>query len=114
MLERGAVRLAIGAAGSQYIQPATSQVTLRILAFGEDPGAAIAAPRLQTTPTRREVEVEPGFSSDVYAALVRQGYRPGSRIADLTFGAVHGVFVRRDGRRIGIADPRRDGSAAAQ
>lgn len=114
VLERGAVRLAIGAAGSQYIQPATTQVTLRILAFGEDPGAAIAAPRLQTTSMRREIEVEPGFSSDVYAALVRQGYRPGSRIADLTFGAVHGVFVRRDGRLIGIADPRRDGSAAAQ
>lgn len=114
VLERGAVRLAIGAAGSQYIQPATSQVTMRILAFGEDPGAAIAAPRIQTAPQRREVEVEPGFSSDVYATLVRQGYRPGSRIADLTFGAVHGVFVRRDGRRIGIADPRRDGSAAAQ
>lgn len=114
VLERGTVRLAIGAAGSQYIQPATSQVTMRILAFGEDPGAAIAAPRIQTSPVRREVEVEPGFSSDVYAALVRAGYRPGSRIADLTFGAVHGVFVRKDGRRIGIADPRRDGSAAAQ
>ena len=114
VLERDAVRLAIGAAGSQYIQPATTQVTLRILAFGEDPGAAIAAPRIQTTPNRRDVEVEPGFSSDVYAALVRNGYRPSSRIADLTFGAVHGVFVRRDGQRIGIADPRRDGSAAAQ
>lgn len=114
LLERGAVRLAIGAAGSQYIQPATSQVTMRILAFGEDPGAAIAAPRIQTSPWRRDVEVEPGFSSAVYEALVRQGYRPGSRIADLTFGAVHGVFVRRDGWRIGIADPRRDGSAAAQ
>lgn len=114
ILERGAVRLVIGAAGSQYIQPATSQVTMRILAFGEDPGAAIAAPRIQTTPTRREVEVEPGFASDVYAALVRQGYKPGSRIADLSFGAVHGVYVRPDGKRIGIADPRRDGSAAAQ
>lgn len=114
VLERGAVRLAIGAAGSQYIQPATSQVTMRILAYGEDPGAAIAAPRIQTSPVRRDVEVEPGFSSDVYAALVRAGYRPGSRIADLTFGAVHGVYVRPDGRRIGIADPRRDGSAAAQ
>jgi gamma-glutamyltranspeptidase/glutathione hydrolase len=114
VLERGAVRLAIGAAGSQYIQPATAQVTMRILAFGEDPGAAIAAPRIQTSPLRREVEVEPGFSSGVYAALVQAGYRPGSRVADLMFGAVHGVFVRRDGQRIGIADPRRDGSAVAQ
>lgn len=114
VLERGALRLAIGAAGSQYIQPATAQVTMRILAFGEDAGAAIAAPRIQTSPVRRDVEVEPGFSSDVYAGLVLRGYRPTSRIADLMFGAVHAVHVRRDGRRIGVADPRRDGSAAVQ
>jgi gamma-glutamyltranspeptidase/glutathione hydrolase len=114
VLEKGALRLAIGAAGSQYIQPATAQVTMRILAFGEDAGAAISAPRIQTSPLRREIEVEPGFSSDVYASLVRAGYRPSSRIADLTFGAVHAIHVRRDNRRVGVADPRRDGSAAVQ
>jgi gamma-glutamyltranspeptidase/glutathione hydrolase len=114
VLEKGALRLAIGAAGSQYIQPATAQVTMRILAFGEDAGAAISAPRIQTSPLRREIEVEPGFSSDVYASLVRAGYRPSSRIADLTFGAVHAIHVRRDSRRVGVADPRRDGSAAVQ
>ena len=71
---------------------------------GEDAGAAIAAPRIQTSPLRRDVEVKPGFSSDIYAALVNAGYRPGSRIADLTFGAVHAVHVRRDGVRIGPVD----------
>ena len=29
-----------------------------------------------------------------------------------SFGGVHAVFVRKDGKRIGVADPRRDGSAA--
>lgn len=114
VLDRGAVRLVIGAAGSLYIQPATAQVTMRILAFGEDAGAAIAAPRIQTSPVRRDVEVEPGFSSEVYESLARRGYRTTSRVADLSFGAVHAVHVRRDGRRIGVADPRRDGSAIAQ
>lgn len=114
VLDRGTVRLVIGAAGSLYIQPATAQVTMRILAFGEDAGHAIAAPRIQTTPARRDVEVEPGFSSPVYEALIRRGYRTTSRVADLSFGAVHAVHVRRDGRRIGVADPRRDGSAVAQ
>ncbi|MCE9601189.1 MAG: gamma-glutamyltransferase [Gemmatimonadetes bacterium] len=108
------VRLVIGAAGSQYIQPAITQVTVRILAYGEDPGRAITAPRIQTSPGRLEVEVEPGFSTDVYAALVAAGYRPVSRIADITFGGVHGVYVRPDGKRIGIADPRRDGVARRQ
>ncbi|HET8771313.1 MAG TPA: gamma-glutamyltransferase, partial [Gemmatimonadaceae bacterium] len=114
LLEGDDVRLVIGAAGSAYIQPSTAQVTMRILAFGEDAGLAIAAPRIQTSAVRREVEVEPGFTSDVYAALVRAGYLPTSRVSDLAFGAVHGVHVRRDGRRIGIADPRRDGAAVAQ
>lgn len=113
VLDGREVRLVIGAAGSQYIQPAVAQVTLRILAFGEDAGRAISAPRIQTNQNRREVEVEPGFSPEVYEALVRAGYRPASRVADITFGGVHGVHVREDGTRIGIADPRRDGAARA-
>lgn len=114
ILDGRQVRLVIGAAGSQYIQPAITQVTMRILAFGEDPGRAIAAPRIQANATRREVEVEPGFTTDVYAALLDAGYQPVSRVADIAFGGVHGVYVRKDGRRIGIADPRRDGAAQAQ
>jgi gamma-glutamyltranspeptidase/glutathione hydrolase len=114
LLDGRHVRLVIGAAGSQYIQPAITQVTLRILAFGEDPGRAIAAPRIWATPGRREVEVEPGFTTDVYAGLLGAGYQPTSRVADIQFGGVHGVFVRKNGRRVGIADPRRDGVARAQ
>lgn len=114
VLDGDKVRLVIGAAGSQYIQPAITQVTVRILAFNEDPGRAISAPRIQTNVGRREVEVEPGFSTDVYAGLVAAGYRPVSRVADIAFGGVHGVYVRRDGKRIGIADPRRDGVARGQ
>jgi gamma-glutamyltranspeptidase/glutathione hydrolase len=43
---------------------------------------------------------------------VARGYRPVSRVADITFGGVHAVYVRTDGTRIGVADPRRDGVAA--
>ena len=114
VLEGDRVRLVIGAAGSQYIQGATVQVTLRILAYGEDAGVAVAAPRIQASPRGTDVEVEAGFSSEVYAALVARGYRPSSRAADMAFGAVHAVHVRRDGKRIGAADPRRDGAARGQ
>ncbi len=114
LLEGGTVKLVIGAAGSQYIQPAILQVTLRMLAFGEDPGQAISAPRIHASASSKEVEVEPGFTTAVYAALVARGYKPLSRVADISFGGVHGVFVRRDGMRIGIADPRRDGVAVGQ
>jgi len=114
VLDGSQVRLVIGAAGSQYIQPAITQVTIRMLAFGEDPGAAVAAPRIHASATLKEVEVEPGFTSSVYQALVTRGYRPVSRVADITFGGVHAVFIRKDGRRIGLADTRRDGAAVGQ
>ncbi|MDH5233495.1 MAG: gamma-glutamyltransferase family protein [Gemmatimonadota bacterium] len=114
ILDGDRVRLVVGAAGSQYIQSAIVEVTLRILAYGEDPGTAVAAPRLQTSVGRRDVEVEPGFTPEVYAALVRHGYRPLSRVADIAFGGVHAVYVRRDGKVIGAADPRRDGVAVKQ
>lgn len=112
ILEGDKVRLVVGAAGSQYIQPAIAQVTIRMLAFGEDPAAALAAPRIHASDNTKEVEVEPGFASTVYEALVARGYAPASRVRDISFGGVHAVFVRKDGRRIGVADPRRDGTAA--
>lgn len=114
ILDGSKVKLVIGAAGSQYIQPAILQVTMRMLAFGEDPGNAITAPRIHASPNTREVEVEPGFTGGVYAALIARGYRPVSRVADISFGGVHAVFVRKDGMRIGVADPRRDGVAVRQ
>jgi gamma-glutamyltranspeptidase/glutathione hydrolase len=114
LLEGNRVRLVVGAAGSQYIQPATAQVTVRMLVFGEDPGLALAAPRLHPTWSSREVEVEPGFPASVYGALVDRGFRPLSRTADIQFGGVHAVLLAPDGRRIGAADPRRDGFAAGQ
>ncbi len=112
VLDRGKVRLVVGAAGSQYIQPSIVQVTLRMLAFGEDPSLAISSPRIHASANSLEVEVEPGFAPAVYQALVARGYRPLSRVADIAFGGVHAVLVRPDGRRIGVADPRRDGAAA--
>ncbi len=112
ILDGDKVRLVVGAAGSQYIQPAIMQVTIRMLAFGEDPAVALSAPRIHASSTMKEVEVEPGFSTSVYQALVTRGYSPASRVRDISFGGVHAVFVRKDGRRIGVADPRRDGTAA--
>jgi gamma-glutamyltranspeptidase / glutathione hydrolase len=114
ILQGDKVKLVVGAAGSQYIQPAIVQVTLRMLAFNEDPGSALAAPRIHASANTRDVEVEPGFSTPVYAALVARGYRPVSRVADISFGGVHAVFVAKSGMRIGVADPRRDGVAVAQ
>jgi len=112
ILDGDKVRLVVGAAGSQYIQPAITQVTIRMLAFGEDPAVALSAPRIHASDNTKEVDVEPGFATSVYQALVARGYAPASRVRDISFGGVHAVFVRKDGKRIGVADPRRDGTAA--
>lgn len=109
VLQGDAVRFVVGAAGSQYIPTATTQVTFRHLALGEDPWTAIASPRLQPS-AGRTVEVEAGFAPDVYATLKAKGYQPLSRVGDIMFGGVHAIAVTR-GTLIGVADPRRDGAA---
>jgi gamma-glutamyltranspeptidase len=107
------VRLVIGAGGSQYIPTSVTQVAWRILAGTMDPWLAIASPRLQPAGVAREIEMEPGFAPEIYAAARRDGLTVVSRVADLMFGGVHLVYVTPDGRRIGAADPRRDGAAAS-
>ena len=109
ILQGNDVRMVVGAAGSQYIPTATTQVTFRHLALGEDPWLAIASPRLQPA-QGRTVEVEAGFAPEVYAALRAKGYYPLSRVGDIMFGGVHAIAVVK-GRLIGVADPRRDGAA---
>jgi gamma-glutamyltranspeptidase / glutathione hydrolase len=113
VLDDRGVRLVIGAGGSQYIPTSVTQVAWRILVGRMDPWLAIASPRLQTAGTARELEMEPGFVPDVYSAARRDGLNVVSRVADLMFGGVHLVYVTPDGRRIGAADPRRDGAAAS-
>lgn len=110
ILEGDDVRMVLGAAGSQYIPTAVTQVAWRALSLGEDPWMAIAAPRLQPG-LRQQVEVEPGFAPEVYAALRAQGYEPLSRVGDIMFGGVHAVVISPGNRLIGVADPRRDGAA---
>ncbi len=109
ILKGNDVRMVVGAAGSQYIPTATTQVAFRHLALGEDPWLAIASPRLQPA-QGRNVEVEAGFAPEVYAALRAKGYTPMSRVGDLMFGGVHAIAVVK-GKLIGVADPRRDGAA---
>ena len=111
VLRGDAPRLVIGAAGSAYIPTSITQVTFRILALGEDPWLAIAAPRLQPSGAE-QVEVEPGFAPAVYRRLRERGFLTVSRVADITFGGVHAIWVSDRGRMVGVADPRRDGAAA--
>lgn len=111
LLDGDDVRLVVGAAGSQYIPPAIVQTVVQVVGYGMDVGDALAAPRLAPR-QGRDVEIEPGWSPAVFAAFREAGWVTQSRTGDLLFGGVHAVQVRRDGRLVGAADPRRDGVAA--
>jgi gamma-glutamyltranspeptidase/glutathione hydrolase len=112
VLEDDVLRLVIGSPGAAQIPPAVTQTMLYILAHGLDPWTALAAPRVFPLTDTPVVQAEAGFSGEALAALRARGYGIVARPpTDLPFGGVHAVLVRRDGRLVGAADPRRDGVA---
>ena len=99
--------LALGTGGSERIRSALVQVLVRALDQGEDLASAISAPRLHVSDAG--IDVEPGLSADLMAAL------PGARVwptLDLFFGGVHAVTRDPSGRVTAVADTRRGGAVA--
>jgi len=103
--------LAIGSPGSERITPSILQVLLR-LADGYAPLAAVEAPRLHCS-LNHKVSLEAERLPDaVPEALEAAGYNVDRREAySFYLGCVQLVLRERD-RFTGVADPRRDGSAA--
>ncbi len=101
----GGLLLAGGAAGGSRIRSALLQVLTKIIVDGHAAAEAVAAPRMSVTPTA--VHLEPGFPTDVIAALEQDGETvvqwPEQRPY---FGGV--AVVAADGP---AADPRRGGLA---
>ena len=61
------------------------------------------------------VRIEGGIAAPALSALRKRGYEIEAYPPfDMYFGGVHMVYVDEDGRRIGVADPRRYGMAAGQ
>jgi gamma-glutamyltranspeptidase/glutathione hydrolase len=61
------------------------------------------------------VRVEDGVSAPALSALRDRGYTVEAYPPQsLYFGGVHMVYVDDTGRRIGVADPRRNGTARGQ
>jgi len=107
---RGKPWAALGTPGSRRITAALSQVTINLIAHGQDLVTAVAKPRLHWE--AGTLHLEGGFDeaeisrAKVASRVVRRGPN------DLYFGGIHAAAV--DGRRItGVADPRRDGVAMA-
>lgn len=111
VLEDDSVRLVVGSPGSGYIPPAIAHSIVYTLAFGLDPAAAVAMPRVYPSLTDASVQLEDGFPDSAVAALERRGYRVvRRRLHEIDFGGVHLVLVTPTGL-VGAADPRREGAA---
>ncbi|GAB4249916.1 MAG: gamma-glutamyltransferase [Thermoleophilia bacterium] len=102
--------LVIGSPGSERITPSIFQVLLRL--EEQSPFEAVDAPRLFCS-TDGVVSLEAArMRTDIPEALERHGFTV--RVRDpysFYMGCVQ-LVLREDGRLIGVADPRRDGSAA--
>lgn len=111
ILSDGKVRLIAGAAGGNRIPTSVIQNIIYIIAYGMDPIDAIRMPRLFPFASSSVLDLEHGFSGDVFQRARSYGYQPVSRDPfSLYFGGVH-LIEQRGGNYIGVADPRRDGEA---
>ena len=101
--------LSIGSPGSERITSSILQVLIRMLTQG--PLDAVTAPRLHCS-TRGRVSLEATrMRNDIITALEKRGYQIDAREPfSFYLGCVQ--LVVRDGKDyIGVADPRRDGTA---
>jgi gamma-glutamyltranspeptidase/glutathione hydrolase len=115
LLEDETPRLVVGSPGSGRIPPAIVHMTTYTLDYGLDPAVAVRMPRVYPFVTEPHVRVEDGISTAALTALRDRGYTVESYPPlDLYFGGVHAVYVDEEGRRIGVADPRRNGTARGQ
>lgn len=105
----GRTEVVIGSPASGRIPPAIAQTLLYTLQFGLDPYTAVSLPRIYPWTSSRRVQLEQGFAGEVLGGARTLGWELQQHPpTDFFFGGVT-VLVRRDGRWIGAADPRRSG-----
>jgi gamma-glutamyltranspeptidase/glutathione hydrolase len=101
--------LALGSPGSERITPSILQVLLRLRYL--PPLAAVEAPRLHCNLTGKVAIEGSRMRDDIPAALERHGFEVDSRDSHSFYLGCVQLVMRDKQEFIGVADPRRDGSA---
>ncbi|MFP4077707.1 MAG: gamma-glutamyltransferase [Candidatus Izemoplasmataceae bacterium] len=110
-------RLVLGSPGSARISTTLAQVLLRYLDQGFTLEDAIAAPRFHTSHEKRLQLEHPRFEKSVADAFEHMGFKLKKRDAySFYLGCVQAIELPHGKNRfqfVGVADPRRDGTASA-
>ena len=104
--ENDEVRLVIGAPGGGRIPTAILQNTVYILEYGLDPYDAVQMPRIFPDYYDPKVEIEKGFDTDVLKEVREMGY--GIKTLSEGYARLY-LVAQKNGKLIGVADPRHDG-----
>ena len=105
----GAPLMSFGVMGGHMQPQGHTQLMLRIFGAGQNPQAAIDAPRWHVTESS-QVALEPGFPPAVARELRRRGHTLVPDAPTLLFGGAQAIFKLPDGY-CAASDPRKDGQA---
>jgi gamma-glutamyltranspeptidase/glutathione hydrolase len=106
VLRDGSLELVVGSPGGGLIPLAIAQSIWYVVDYGLDPLAAVRMPRISPNARTRTVAVESGIDAGVLAAARSMGYLPVP--TGFEYARIY-LVARRDGRWVGVADPRHDG-----
>jgi gamma-glutamyltranspeptidase/glutathione hydrolase len=110
VVREGRAFATLGTPGAARILTTMTLLLSNLIDYGMGIQKAIEFPRFY--PADRELSIEPRFPNATMTALAAMGYKLIQRDEyDLFFGGAQGIIVDpRTGRRLGGADPRRDGA----
>jgi gamma-glutamyltranspeptidase/glutathione hydrolase len=106
VLRDRSVEMVVGSPGGGLIPMAIAQAIWYVLDYDLDPLAAVRMPRISPSAASPRVAVEDGIDPPVLAGARAMGYQPAP--SGFEYARLY-LVVRRDGRWIGVADPRHDG-----
>lgn len=110
--KEGELHMAIGVVGGLMQPQGQIQILTRILGWGDEPQAAVQAPRWRLE-TETELAIEPEFNNNAVAALRSTGYaKPRAHLGEFggrsDFGGAHTLFRSSRGEVVCFGDHRRD------
>ena len=107
----GRPMMVVGSPGGKTIINTVLRVVTNVIDFDMDLASAVAAPRLHHQWMPDRTTLEDGFPQETADALAAMGHTISGRRG--IQGDAHCIYIFPDGKRLAVADPRRNGAAGA-